>query len=109
MVTFGALSYMGNPNLWGCPLEKNCSPPLARVSPPSAVALEEKRGESFEFLLYWICFGLSVGAGFAAVVLVVMWKLSWRIRCVEVMDRMIESMDEVICMLSKLKPKPIRG
>lgn len=100
MLTFDKWSYIGNPDLWGCPLEKNCSRPGA--SPPlAAVGVEDKteEGFDFEYVWYWMCFGLSVGLGFSAVVVVLVLNLSFRVKAFNVMDRVIQKMDMVISKL----------
>ncbi|KAH9309499.1 hypothetical protein KI387_037410, partial [Taxus chinensis] len=71
MLTFyNSSSYLGNPHLWGCPLERNCSLPHLQQSAPPVPTMddEEERDEGFPW--FWMCFGLAVGMGFSTVVMV---------------------------------------
>ncbi|KAH9330151.1 hypothetical protein KI387_002259, partial [Taxus chinensis] len=50
MLTFdNSSSYLGNPHLWGCPLERNCSLPHLQQSAPPVPTMddEEERDEGF--------------------------------------------------------------
>uniref|UniRef100_A0A0D6R813 Leucine-rich repeat-containing N-terminal plant-type domain-containing protein n=1 Tax=Araucaria cunninghamii TaxID=56994 RepID=A0A0D6R813_ARACU len=67
LITFKEESYTGNPNLWGCPLPKNCSWPQF-ASPPSTSS--SKQEKSMKIPWYEITVGLSWGASFG-----VTWSL----------------------------------
>ncbi|XP_057866897.2 probable leucine-rich repeat receptor-like protein kinase At1g35710 [Cryptomeria japonica] len=77
MATFTKSSYEGNPNLWGCPLPKNCFWP--EFSPPHLlISLATNEEEHIEVsLLYWIGVGLSYGVGFGAVVVSIVFTRKW--------------------------------
>ncbi|GLJ24521.1 hypothetical protein SUGI_0468530 [Cryptomeria japonica] len=76
MMTFDNSSFLGNPNLWGCPLEMKCSHPPPKPSPPSKMDVKEDGEEEFPW--YEISVGLSVGMGFSTVVMVLALKDRWR-------------------------------
>ncbi|XP_059070498.1 LRR receptor-like serine/threonine-protein kinase SIK1 [Cryptomeria japonica] len=76
MTTFGESSYSRNPNLWGCPLPKNCSWPHF-LPPPPTVSIN-KRMRSTRYPWYEIALGLSYGAAFGGIMSLILLKTSWR-------------------------------
>ncbi|KAH9294204.1 hypothetical protein KI387_040592, partial [Taxus chinensis] len=89
MLTFdNSSSYLGNPHLWGCPLERNCSLPHLQQSAPPVPTMddEEERDEGFPW--FWMCFGLAVGMGFSTVVMVLTLHVRWKNECFRLVDRL---------------------
>ncbi|XP_057844114.2 LRR receptor-like serine/threonine-protein kinase GSO2 [Cryptomeria japonica] len=76
MSTFAESSYSGNPNLWGCPLPKNCSWPQYIPRPPEVSINKEKK--STKYPLYGIALGLSYGVAFGGIVSLILIKMSWK-------------------------------
>ncbi|XP_057845100.2 receptor-like protein 33 [Cryptomeria japonica] len=74
--TFGESSYSGNPNLWGCPLPKNCSWPQFVAPPP--LVLVNKGKKIIEYPWYKIAVGLSYGAAFGGIISLIVLKINWR-------------------------------
>ncbi|XP_059076428.1 LRR receptor-like serine/threonine-protein kinase GSO1 [Cryptomeria japonica] len=87
MITFGKTVFSGNPNLRGCPLESwKCSPPRSPHSPPT-IAVNEEANQGFSW--YLLSIGWSIAAGFCAVVLALIFKVNWRKKIFDQMDRVI--------------------
>eukprot|EP01018_Ginkgo_biloba_P025542 Gb_22255 [translate_table: standard] len=84
--TFGAVSYVGNPNLCGVPLNKSCWPSV--VPPTSTEDEEEEKDDDWKSQLAW--YGgllLSHAMGFWGVFAVFFFNRKWKLKCFQVMDR----------------------
>eukprot|EP01018_Ginkgo_biloba_P025480 Gb_25753 [translate_table: standard] len=83
--TFGADSYVGNPNLCGRPLNKSCS---AAVPPPTLTEDDDEDEDDTESELLW--YGgllISHAMGFWGVFAVLFFKREWRCNLFGAMDR----------------------
>ncbi|XP_057853923.2 receptor-like protein EIX2 [Cryptomeria japonica] len=76
MIGFGESSYSGNPNLWGCPLPRNCSWPQFVPSPPPIYINKIKKSTKYPW--YAISLGLSFGMAFGGIISLIVIKISWR-------------------------------
>ncbi|XP_057838905.2 receptor-like protein 12 [Cryptomeria japonica] len=76
MIGFGESSYSGNPNLWGCPLPRNCSWRQFVPSPPPIYINKIKKSTKYPW--YAISLGLSFGMAFGGIISLIVIKISWR-------------------------------
>ncbi|XP_059076390.1 LRR receptor-like serine/threonine-protein kinase SIK1 [Cryptomeria japonica] len=87
MITFDKSVYLGNTNLRGCPVECwKCCPIHSSLSPP-IIDVHEETKQGFSW--YDVSIGWSIAAGFSAVLLVLTFKVNWRKKSFDHMDRVI--------------------
>ncbi|XP_057819338.2 receptor-like protein 36 [Cryptomeria japonica] len=90
MTTFNNLSYLGNPNLWGCPLSKKCCWPEFFTSPPPISTYIDGEEHNTESLSYEIGLGFSYVAGFTIVLAFIVMKRKWGHKYFEGIDLVLK-------------------
>ncbi|XP_057871183.1 receptor like protein 22-like [Cryptomeria japonica] len=91
MITFENTSYSGNPYLEGCPLPKKCSWPKFAPPLPSGKDIQGKNEDYREKISWYaIGVGLSHGAGFSCVMLLLAVRKGWRKKYFKWVDKILK-------------------